>query len=136
MEKLSGILPNSPRVKSVDVNDAKPRRPGAPTFGLPNGTTAAVRDRVSLSKNTPNDVGADTLTYKNPKDFRSVKISEDMAKNFFETRLRPTEPKVSSSEVVAEALGGELGQEAISLEDVNLPALEERQPKQPSYAVA
>ena len=104
MEKLSGILPNSPRVKSVDVSEAKPRRPGAPTFGLPNGSTAAVRDKVSLSNIKPEEVGSDTLTYKNLKDAKSAKLADDLAKKFFETRLNPQEENLTKSEELATAL--------------------------------
>ncbi len=87
MEKLSGILPNSPRVKSVDLSEAKPRRPGAPTFGVPQGTTST-KDRVTLSSTANIDEAAkDLLTYKNPKEARGAKIAEDISRKFFETRL-------------------------------------------------
>lgn len=99
MEKLSSILPASPRVKSVDLSEAKPRRPGAPTFGIREGTTPGVRDRVSLSGQ---DAIKDTLTYKNPKEARSVKIADDVTRKFFETRLLKDEAPKTRSEDMAE----------------------------------
>lgn len=48
MDKISGILPSSHRIQSVDMKNAPALRPGAPSFGQPMGMTA-VEDRVSLS---------------------------------------------------------------------------------------
>lgn len=101
MEKLSSILPASARVKSVDLSEAKPRRPGAPSFGTPVGTTAA-KDRVTLT--SAEDAAKEAPTYKN-KDARGAKIANDIATKFFETRLLKeelgTKPR---SEAVAEVL--------------------------------
>lgn len=103
MEKLSSILPASPRVKSVDLSEAKPRRPGAPTFGVPEGSTSSARDRVSIS--SQQDAVKDTLTYKNPKDARGAKIAGDIAKKFFETRLiKQEEAPVARSEAMTDEL--------------------------------
>ena len=48
MDKISGILPSSRRIQSVDMTHAPALRPGAPSFGQPMGMTA-LEDRVSLS---------------------------------------------------------------------------------------
>ena len=37
MEKLSSILPKSPRTQNVDNSKAQPARPGAPLLGRPMG---------------------------------------------------------------------------------------------------
>lgn len=37
MEKISSILPKSPRTQNVDNSKAQPARPGAPLFGRPAG---------------------------------------------------------------------------------------------------
>ncbi len=100
MEKLSSILPNSPRVKSVDLSEAKPRRPGAPSFGVPMGTTST-KDRVTMSSGT-DEAAKDLLTYKNPKDARGAKIAEDISRKFFETRLLKEEPTSAKAEALAE----------------------------------
>lgn len=46
MEKISSIIPNNSRVKSVDVQDSHPVRPGTPSFGRPVGTTAQGREQM------------------------------------------------------------------------------------------
>ena len=45
MEKISGIIPATPRVVSVDLSEARPLRPGVPSFGRPVGITN--QERVS-----------------------------------------------------------------------------------------
>lgn len=40
MQKISGIIPSSPRVASTDLSVAKAVRPGAPTFGAPVGSSS------------------------------------------------------------------------------------------------
>jgi hypothetical protein len=101
VEKLSGILPNSPRVKSVDLSEAKPRRPGAPSFGVPQGTTSG-QDRVTISSSAGVDEAAkDLLTYRNPKDARGAKIAENISRKFFETRL--LKPEIAAPKPTTEA---------------------------------
>ncbi len=46
MEKISSIIPTNHRVKSVDMEDSQPVRPGAPSFGRPVGTTSSYREQV------------------------------------------------------------------------------------------
>lgn len=113
MEKLSSILPNSPRVKSVDLTEAKPRRPGAPSFGVPVGTTST-KDRVTMSSGT-DEAAKELLTYKNPKDARGAKIAEDISRKFFETRLMKDEPTTSKVQALAE-------------EALEAPAVNDREP--------
>ena len=40
MEKISSILPSSPRIKAVDLSESGSVRPGAPSFGAPVGKAA------------------------------------------------------------------------------------------------
>jgi|GEM_PF-1137331 hypothetical protein len=49
MEKISGIIPASPRTRVVDTSNAQPARPGAPSFGRPMGKNS-LGDRITLSK--------------------------------------------------------------------------------------
>ena len=102
MDKLSSILPNSPRIKSVDLSEAKPRRPGAPAFGVPVGTTASVRDRVTLSSNRL----PEEAVYRNPREFKASKTADEATKKFFEKRLMSLdEMPLSTSEAVVAELG-------------------------------
>jgi hypothetical protein len=40
VDKISGIIPQSHRVSSVDMKDAAPIRPGMPSFGRPQGVSS------------------------------------------------------------------------------------------------
>ncbi len=102
MEKLSSILPSNPRVKSVDMTDAQPRRPGAPAFGAPVGRNT-VQDRVSLSQAQMPEMIKDAATY-NPRDFRSSKTTDFKTKDFFNNRLKPTDAEISASAAAFESL--------------------------------
>jgi hypothetical protein len=97
MDKLSSILGTSPRVKSVDLTDAHPVRPGTPAFGRPVGTTS-IRDRFTVSENAKDLALQDTLGFKNTKESRQAKIAEDVTKKFFETRLQQKEQSMALPE--------------------------------------
>lgn len=87
MEKISGILPSNSRLKSVDLKNSQPSRPGAPNFGQRMGSTSA--DRLSLSEEATERMMQETLAGYNPREARHAKIAEQMTRNFFETRLGP-----------------------------------------------
>lgn len=87
MDKISGILPSNRRIKSVDLDDAHPIRPGVPAFGRPVGPSSVV-DRVSLSGTTPDEALKET-TYRNPKETARAKMVEEMTSRFFATRVSP-----------------------------------------------
>jgi hypothetical protein len=61
MEKISGIIPASPRTKVVDTSKAQPARPGAPAFGRPMGKNS-LGDRITLSKIAEEMKAAEALT--------------------------------------------------------------------------
>ena len=110
MEKISGIIPASPRTRVVDTSTAQPARPGAPAFGRPMGKNS-LGDRITLSKMaeemraaealTPSTEGLDAKapaaptqtpaasaqapeTYKMSPEAKRVKVVEDLNKKFFE----------------------------------------------------
>jgi len=82
MDKISGILPEKPRLKS-ETELMTPVRPGAPAFGRAEGS-AEIRDKVSLS--TMKNIGTtDIQKYRNPTEAKNVKIVEELSRNFFMT---------------------------------------------------
>ncbi|MFZ4404386.1 MAG: hypothetical protein ACOYOK_09825 [Pseudobdellovibrionaceae bacterium] len=101
MDKLSLILPNNPRVKNVDTSRSQPVRPGAPTFGRPEGITSSQRvkwsdiaeqtmgeDAVPL-KSAPENMGPKTLQPKDKFTASSAQQAQDFPtynKNSIETR--------------------------------------------------
>ena len=125
MDKISGIIPANARTKSVDVSSAQPVRPGAPSWGRPEGKVTKamalspleVEDRVDLrgSKTTTADkaLAQGTQTYKKAVEGARAKVVDDLAKKFFDTnpKLDVREKDTTKSE---EALEG--------LEDLDLPS--------------
>lgn len=97
MEKLSSILPSSSRITSVDIDESPPARPGSPSFGRKMGVNS-VRDRVSLSPQAKEMAASQTLLGKNPKEISQAKAIGELNRRFFDTRLNPTEARISSSE--------------------------------------
>ncbi len=87
MEKISGIIAANARTRSVDVSKSQPVRPGAPTYGRPEGkvTKAVIEDKISLSA-IANDRPLETSNYKNTESAK-VKIIKDSAQKFFDTRV-------------------------------------------------
>lgn len=90
MEKISSILPSNARVKSVDLSEAQPVRPGAPSRGQKEGSTS-IRDRITLSSDAKEQAARETMMGRNPREVSRAKMVEEINKKFFETRLTPTE---------------------------------------------
>ena len=84
MQKISGILPSTPRVAAVDLKSSLPVRPGTPTFGQQVGETT--QDRYSKSKA---HLGIDVHQlnndnrYRDSKEAKRVSIAERIADRFF-----------------------------------------------------
>lgn len=89
MEKLSSILPSNSRVKSVDLEDAHPVRPGVPSLGRPMGTTSSQRDRMTISPQAKEAAFNETLARRNPREDKSVKIASKITDQFFNSRVGP-----------------------------------------------
>lgn len=97
MDKISGIIPANARTKAVDVSSAQPVRPGAPTWGRPEGKVTKamalnpldVEDRVDLrsAQTTTADkaVAQGTLSYKKAVENARAKVVDDLSKKFFDT---------------------------------------------------
>lgn len=102
MDKLSSILPSSPRVKSVDLKSAHPARPGAPRFGRPQGSVSS--DRMTLSSAAKDMAFQETLAARNPREEAHSQIAKDVTRKFFETRLDETAPTTTADSRLEVAL--------------------------------
>lgn len=101
MEKLSSILPSSPRIKNVDLSDAQPVRPGVATYGRPVGVNP-MKDRFTVSQEAKDIAFRETLGAVNPKEAKSVKIVDDLSKKFFEGKVGEDIKKRPASEETQE----------------------------------
>lgn len=96
MDKISGIIPQTPRTGSKRFNDNTPVRPGAPQFGRPEGSSE-IKDRVSIT----NVQSVEMKPYKNPREANHVKIADSLTRKFFlmPEKEKPNDPMDSLNEV-------------------------------------
>lgn len=117
VEKISGIVPANARTRSVDVSSAQPVRPGAPTWGRPEGKVTKamaldpldVQDRVDLrTQVTTADkaVAQGTQSYKKAIENARAKVVDDLSKKFFGTnpKLDVREKDTTKSEETLEGI--------------------------------
>lgn len=112
MDKISGILPQSPRMKMVEVAAAQPARPGAPDMGRPMGKNS-IGERITMSKQLDElresgqlPTPAATPVYKNT-EANKLKVIEDINKKFFASAGQVAADKESireSSDTMSESV--------------------------------
>tara|TARA_Y100000817_G_scaffold313889_1_gene311088 strand:+ start:252 stop:710 length:459 start_codon:yes stop_codon:yes gene_type:complete len=101
MEKISGILPSSARVKNVDMKDAHPVRPGTPTFGRPEGVSNLARNTKLSSIDTYMER---PMTDRQREELGRAKIVDRVSNGFFmKEPLRRTESPAASVEFSSKA---------------------------------
>jgi hypothetical protein len=106
MEKISGIIPKSARVSSVDMKDAAPVRPGTPAFGRPEGVSSLRDAAVGQTAARASKIHAERMDWKS-KDLSQAAMARELSENFFKSRVsRPEvtemEPQVQSVEIPSE----------------------------------
>ncbi len=93
MDKISGIIPSSNRVTSVDLESASPVRPGTPGFGAPTGRSAAASQmqRSSAAMVNPTSIGVPRWK---AKEDQHAEIVTRLSDGFFRKNqtTAPTEP--------------------------------------------
>lgn len=82
MDKISGIVPSTSRITSVDLRDAHPVRPGTPLFGRPEGKSTRPSQNTINGGHPPSFDPKDTF-YSNPIDSRNSGIANRIAERFF-----------------------------------------------------
>jgi hypothetical protein len=85
MEKISGILPSSSRVSSVDMRDAAPIRPGTPSFGRPEGVSSLRDAKIGETAARAVKINQDRLDWKS-KDLNQAAMAREISESFFINR--------------------------------------------------
>lgn len=105
MEKISGIVPNSARLASVDMRDAAPVRPGTPRFGRPEGISSlAQKQQMPAAPTTPDQMmpfgqtaqkaaglQQQQMTWRT-KEAQQAQIAAEMSNRFFMKNDRAAQP--------------------------------------------
>ncbi len=117
MEKISGIIPKSPRVSAVDLKESGAVRPGTPTFGRPEGVSslkeAMKQDAVQKG------IGAhQEMSDWKSKDMRHAALAAEVSSRFFGHRSR--DPAGGSPEAGGVEMSGN-GPKSMSSSAMSMP---------------
>lgn len=101
MEKISGILGTSPRLKSTDLQSAPPTRPGAPNFGQPSGEVTLAHRKDLTTAQKANMLREQMMEDK--KRLRDQSTVEDLTGKFFMNQIEQRAMDIKPSIDVGEA---------------------------------
>ena len=87
MEKISGILPSSSRVSTVDLRSSGAVRPGAPSFGREQGESNLMKNSIVRSTNSAIQRHNELMEAR-VGDKERVEIVSNMADNFFKRKAQ------------------------------------------------
>ena len=89
MEKISGIIKGSSRVTNVDVKDSAPVRPGMPSFGRPEGTSA-LRERPVMESSVRRGMEEhNNIAEWRTKEDHRAEIAASVSDKFFAKQSEP-----------------------------------------------
>jgi hypothetical protein len=90
VQKISGILPSTPRIASVDMNESSAMRPGGPSFGRPVGVSElSSRGDVKISTAQIAGQRHDELLGLRSKELRDADSVKRLSDGFFMKRVQP-----------------------------------------------
>jgi hypothetical protein len=119
MRKISGILPSSPRLRTVDVKNSQPMRSGVPTFGARTAQSDP-KDRLTMSS-VDRAMMNDKLKAYRPRDIFGSKIANQVANDFFLSELPQFHSEVGLSEKIELSTGAPPKYEASYYSSVSQP---------------
>lgn len=96
MEKISGILPSTSRITSVDLKSSGAVRSGTPSYGRPVGLSAPAAREIERTTAQNARAVHEQLMSRRSLDPRA-QIVEKMADNFFVNRNRQVEAEPMSA---------------------------------------
>ncbi len=89
MEKISGVIPASPRVQAVDLKSSAPIRPGIPTFGRPLGSNSLAERQGMTTAERAHQTHQEVMAQRKSQTERDVEAIKDIAERFF---MMPSAP--------------------------------------------
>ncbi len=97
MEKISQIVRGNSRVAAVDLKGSSAVRPGAPSFGRPMGVSTQAMDSAPTTAARAINVQQELTANKKAGPDRVV---QDMADQFFMSKIRANEEVVTAKPIV------------------------------------
>jgi hypothetical protein len=109
MEKISGILPSSPRIMSVDLREAAAVRPGVPSFGRAEAVSSLKSRNVPETATEKTTAGISASLQREHLDWRSkeakeANIASDMSSQFFLKNQKAADKFVKDDEGASTAI--------------------------------
>lgn len=95
MEKISGILPSSPRIASVDMKEASPVRPGAPGFGRSEGVSSLRQAKIGETASRAVKISQDQLDWRS-KDMKNAATVRELTDRFFQGNKTVADPTIEA----------------------------------------
>lgn len=126
MDKISHILPSSPRVTSTDESESHPVRPGVPAFGgAPTGTSRALKAKLTrgLAEGAESDEVAGQDRLKLPtdhvdwrtKDLKHAAIASSVSSAFFrKAGGDPDQTKLTETQVAVQSRADQATKEQVA----------------------
>lgn len=108
MQKISGILPGSSRVTSVDLKSSRPVRPGVPNFGAPQGESN-LKDQVTRTQLTMQDPNSIDVPRWRSKEDLNAEIARNITDQFFRRRVEQPQVEITDQVTLAETSATPMG---------------------------
>lgn len=89
MDKISGIIPGSPRVTAVDMKEASPVRPSTPGFGRPEALSSFNKDAALTTAQKAINVQQELVDWRS-KDSKHAALVSDLNDKFFVRNQKPS----------------------------------------------
>jgi hypothetical protein len=113
MDKISSIVPGSQRVKTVDLSEAPPVRPGTPGFGRRQGVSSLDgKDRDGLTTAAKAVMEHKQQMEKRLSESARDKIADEMSAKFFMKKQMAETPTMSGP-ALSEQISAEIPSESI-----------------------
>lgn len=101
MDKISGILPSSARVSSVNLSDAGTVRPGAPGFGRAEGASALRDAKTGETAGRAAKLSQEQLDWRS-KDMKNAATVRELSDRFFRGNEKPASDREIQSVIEKE----------------------------------
>jgi len=119
LQKISGILPSSARVTSVDLRESGAARPGAPNFGRPIGESNLMNNSITRSAHRALQQHNE-LSSKRTKEQQQAQEIQKMADEFFKTKTQINKENDLAKDLI-------LDQETSLAPTIDIPTLDSQE---------
>lgn len=101
MDKISGILPSSSRVASVNLSESGTVRPGTPGFGRAEGASALRDAKVGGTAGRAAKISQEQLDWRS-KDMKNAATVRELSDRFFKGNDKPASDREIQSVIEKE----------------------------------